>query len=219
MKTILASLLLTAPFALGDTRFAGTVKNLKREPIADLTLHFYRRLESGFEHRTVVTSPNGSWQIILPDGEWRGAANTDDVLARGYFCIPGFVWCGGSGELCGGEAWPPLWGGGVIDWPGTPITLPEEINLTVIPTRPELQIEKPRTRETSVRVSFETTTVTIQTVRQWRIEKSTDLQSWTALSTVALSGPSPVLVPDPESEGTEVCYYRAVQIEDIIPSP
>lgn len=99
MKTILPALLLTAPFALGDTHFSGTVRNTGQQPIADLTLHFYRRLESGFKHRTAVTAPNGSWRIDLPDGEWRGATHTDDVLARGYFCMPGFVWCGEPADV------------------------------------------------------------------------------------------------------------------------
>ena len=64
---------------------------------------------------------------------------------------------------------------------------------------------------------FETTTSAMTTIRQWSIEKSTDLQSWTPLQTVALSGSSPIIIPDSGSVKAPVCYYRAVQVEDVFP--
>ena len=217
MKLITAVLLLSSPLSMAaDTRFAGRVGNTKGEPVAQLTIHFYRRLETGFEHRTAATGADGRWQIDLPEGDWRGAAHSDELLSRGYFCFPGFVWCGDNNELCE-DQWPPLWGGGLVEW--NPVITPGQIFLTVVPTRPELSVEKPRTPESGVRVSFESAAVSMRTIRQWRIEKSIDLQTWTPLRTVALSGDSPVMVPDSAGGGTPVCYYRAVQVEDFVPSP
>ena len=203
--------------AEGTSHLAGTVRNIAGLPIGGLTLHFYHRKVAGFDHLTTITAADGKWSMELPPGVWRGAAHTDDLLARGYFCEPGFVWCGGAGDQCGGEVvqvWPPLWGPGFIEW--NRINVPANIILTVIPTRPGLAVEKPRTEEAGVKISFETTTAAMTTIRQWRVEKSTDLVTWKPMQTVALSGVSPVIVPDPASVTAPVCYYRAVQVDDII---
>ena len=199
------------------TRLSGIIRDNAGKRIAELTIHFYQRSGTGFNHLTTTTAANGTWTIDLPPGEWRGAAHTDDILSRGYFCEPGFIWCGLEGELCGGDPFPPLWGGGEIVW--NPVRDPGNVVFTVVPTRPDLSVEKPRTAAAGVKVSFETTTQPMTTIRQWRIEKSTDLVAWTPLQTVALSGISPVIVPAPDSVGTPVCYYRAVQVADIIVAP
>jgi hypothetical protein len=216
MKTFVLLLLacLSAAADAQTTRLSGTVRDNSGKRISDLTLHFYKRNGAAFDHLTVVTAANGTWSIDLPPGEWRGAANSDDILRRGYFCFPGFIWCGDAGELCGGDPFPPLWGDGEIIW--NPVGDPGLINVTVIPTRPDLGAEKPRTAAAGVKVSFETTTEPMTTVRQWRIEKSTDLAHWTPMQTVALSGSSPVIVPDPGSATAPVCYYRAVQVADVV---
>jgi hypothetical protein len=218
MKTLIAFLVLfTAGIVSGETNrhLSGTVRNTQGLPIGGLTIHFYQKNGKSFTHLTTVTAANGRWAIDLPPGEWRGAANTNDLLSRGYFCGPGFVWCDvNCGDVING---PPLWGGGEIIW--TPIIGdPGQVDLTIVPTRPELTAEKPRTAQARVKVSFETTTQDMTLVRQWRIEKSTDLQNWTPMQTVALSGSSPVIVPDPSSVATPVCYYRAVQVENLIPA-
>jgi len=220
MKTLTILLLLAAvlPAAAETTsRLAGTISNSAGQPIAGLAIHFYKRNVSTFDHLTTSTAADGKWSMVLPPGEWRAAAHTDDLLARGYFCEPGFIWCGEAGDRCGGGGWPPLWGPGFIDW--RPVIDPGFIHVTVIPTRPDLAPEKPRTTDAGVKISFETTTVAMTTVRQWRVEKSTDLLTWKPMQTVALSGASPVIVPDPGSVTATVCYYRAVQVEDIVVAP
>jgi len=218
MKTIvlLLSACLATTATAQTTRLSGTVHDTAGKRIAALTLHFYKHNGAAFDHLTVTTAANGTWSIDLPPGEWRGAANSDDILRRGYFCFPGFIWCGDSGTACG-EPFPPLWGGGELIW--NPVVDPGIINVTVVPTRPDLSAEKPRTAAAGVKVTFETTTEPMTTVRQWRIEKSTDLTRWTPLQTVALSGASPVIVPDPASVSAPVCYYRAVQVDDIAVTP
>jgi len=221
MKTVLLLLACTAlPAAAQYSRLNGVVRNSSGQPIAGLTIHFYQRTGETFAHRTVSTGADGTWSIELPPGDWRGAARTDDLLALGYFCAPGMPVCiNANGELteCPPDAWPPLWGGGEIFW--NPILNPGLIDITVVPTRPDLSVEKPRTSEAGVKVTFETTAAAMTVTRQWRIEKSTDLIRWQPMLTVALSGTSPVIVPDPASSGTPVCYYRAVQVEDIVAPP
>lgn len=218
MKTLTLFLVLctAAAVAADNTRLSGIVRNTTGKPIAGLVIHFYHRNGLTFDHLTATTAANGTWAIDLPQGEWRGAAHTDDVLARGYFCAPGFVWCGNDGGLCGSD-WPSLWGGGVIEW--NPLIDPfVGVRLTLVPTRPTLTVEKPRSSAAGVKVSFEMTTQDMTLIRQWRIEKSTDLFTWAPLKTVALSGVSPVIVPDPASVSTPSCYYRAVQVEDLVPA-
>jgi len=230
VKTLLAGfLILSAPVLQAATLLAGKIRNAQGSPIAGLTIHFYRNNGAGFDHQTAVTGADGKWQIDLPPGTWRGAAHTDDLLARGYFCYPGFVWRGESGDfgndfgIVEGRIdridFPPLWGGGLIEW--NPVIDPLRIVASVIPTRPDLSVEHPTSQGTGagVRVGFETTLLNMTTVRQWRIEKSTDLTTWVPLQTVALSGPSPVVVPDPTSAAVPACYYRAVQVEDLVPTP
>lgn len=218
MKTVLLLLACTAlPAAAQYSRLNGVVRNSSGERISSLTLHLYQRTGETFAHRTVNTAADGTWSIELPPGLWFGAAHADDLLARGYFCEPGFIWCDVPGG-CTMEAIPiGLWGGGEIVW--NPILNPGLIDITVVPTRPDLSVEKPRTSEAGVKVTFETTAAAMTVTRQWRIEKSTDLIRWQPMQTVALSGTSPVIVPDPASSGTPVCYYRAVQVEDIVAPP
>jgi hypothetical protein len=221
MKSLIVFLMLFCAAAAGAEtthRLTGFVRDTGGTPIVNLTIHFYQKNGKTFKHLTAVTGANGLWTVELPPGEWRGAAHTDDILSRGYFCEPGFIWCD-TGDCIGGGGsdWPPLWGGGEIIW--DPIAVnPGLVILTIVPTRPELSVEKARTAEAGVKVSFETTTQTMSVVRQWRIEKSADLLTWTPMQTVALSGTSPVIVPDPSSATTPVCYYRAVQVEDLVPS-
>ena len=220
MKTLIAILVLfvagAATAAETIRRLSGIVNDTSGARIANLTLHFYQKNGKTFNHLSTVTAANGVWSIELPPGVWRGAANSDDILKRGYFCFPGFVWCGDGGGACGVDpGWPPLWGGGEIIW--TPIDgNPGIVTITVVPTRPDLTVDKPRTKDAGVKVTFETTTQDMSLVRQWRIEKSTDLLTWKPLQTVALAGSSPVLVPDPAGATTPVCYYRAVQVEDVV---
>jgi len=221
MKRLIALLLCgAATTAMADTRLSGIVRNTKGTPIASLDLHFYQREGKKFNHLKATTGTDGKWSINLPPGEWRGAANTDDLLAQGYFCGPGFMVCGEPDSIdCGVVGiigWPPLWGGGEIIW--TPIDDPGFVNVTIVPTRPTLTVAKPLTSAAQLEVSFETTTQDMTLVRQWRIEKSTDMFEWTSLQTVALSGTSPVIVPDPASVSTPVCFYRAVQVADIVPA-
>lgn len=218
MKTLIALFILfTAGLTgAGTTRhLTGLVRNVPGSPIANLTIHFYQKNGESFTHLTATTGVNGRWAIDLPPGVWRGAASTDDILSRGYFCGPGFVWCGDG--PCGVDpGWPPLWGGGEIVW--TPIEGdPGEVTLIIVPTRPDLSVEKPKTAQAGVKVTFETTTQQMTLIRQWRIEKSTDLLTWTPMQTVALSGTSPVIVPDPVASTAPACYYRAVQVANLVP--
>jgi len=221
MKTLICLLFCCAATIVGanTARLSGIVRNTMGKPIAGLVLHFYHPNGLAFDHLAATTAKDGRWVIDLPPGEWRGAARTDDVLARGYFCAPGIPVCIGMDnsivECEAGMDWPPLWGGGEILW--TTISDPRFIDVTLVPTRPTLAVEKPRTAAAGVELSFETTTLDMTLVRRWRIEKSTDLFTWVPMQTVALSGTSPVIVPDPASVSTPVCYYRAVQVEDLAP--
>ena len=212
MKFLAAGLLLLcSPLAVSaGTLLAGRVRNTKGQPIAGLTIHLYRSNGAVYDHETALTGADGKWSVEVPPGEWWGAARPDELLARGYFCLPGFVWCPECGSF---ENPVNLWGGGVIEW--FTVADPWNIFLVVVPTRPDLTVENPRTSKAGVKVTFETTTLNMTTIRQWRIEKSTDLITWVPMQTVALSGTSPVLVPDPASAETPQCYYRAVQVEDL----
>ena len=221
MKFLAAGLLLLcSPLAVSaGTLLAGRVRNTKGQPITGLTIHLYRSNGAGYDHETALTGADGKWSVEVPPGEWWGAARPDELLARGYFCAPGFVWCP---ELVLCENPGNVWGGGVIEWfqvevPGewTQVADGGNIFLVVVPTRPDLTVENPRTSKAGVKVTFETTTLNMTTIRQWRIEKSSDLITWVPMQTVALSGTSPVLVPDPASAETPQCYYRAVQVNDL----
>jgi hypothetical protein len=139
MKRLIALLLccVASSAAADTTRLSGIVRNTSGKPIASLDIHFYRRNGDGFSHLTATTAADGRWTIDLPPGEWRGAAKTDDVISRGYFCEPGFIWCGEAGELCDGVIgdWPPLWGGGEIIW--TQSTIPNSLtSFSFPPARP-----------------------------------------------------------------------------------
>lgn len=215
MKTtipVLACTVLSA--AAQNSRLNGVVRNTAGQRISGLTLHLYQRTGETFAHRSVTTAADGTWSIELPPGLWYGAAKSDDLLGRGYFCFPGFVWCDSLNCDPQIELPPDLWGEGAIVW--NPLLDPGLIDITIVPTRPDLSVEKPRTSEAGVKVTFETTAAAMTVTRQWRIEKSTDLIRWQPMQTVALSGASPVIVPDPDSASTAVCYYRAVQVEDIV---
>ena len=59
----------------------------------------------------------------------------------------------------------------------------------------------------------------MQVTRRWRVGKSTDLQHWHPVQTVELGQLSPVHVPDAESSGQAICYYRAAMVEDLLADP
>ena len=210
---------LTCAAAGADSPWMGMVRNTAGQPIAGLTLHFVAGSGPAAVQLTATTGPDGIWRASLPDLPWRAAPRSAELVARGYFCFPGFVWCPPELGDCTMEGQPfDPWGPGLIEW--NPIIIPGlPIVSIVVPTRPSLAVSRRPAGTTEVQVAFESTTEPMQLVRQWRIEKSSDMIRWSPLRTVALSGNSPVMVPDPESAGVPQCFYRAVQVDDLALTP
>jgi hypothetical protein len=54
------------------------------------------------------------------------------------------------------------------------------------------------------------------TIRNYVIEKSVDMKTWTPLSTVALDGYGRVDIPDTGAAAVPTCYYRAIETIPLI---
>ena len=204
---------------MADSAWTGMVRNTAGQPIAGLTLHFVAGSGPAAVHLTATTGSDGIWRATLPDLPWRAAPRSAELLTRGYFCFPGFVWCPPELGGCTQQAFPiDPWGPGLIEW--NPIIIPGlPIISIVVPTRPSLDVSRPPAGTAEIRVAFESTAEPMQIVRQWRIEKSSDMLRWSPLRTVALAGNSPVIVPDAGSAGVPQCFYRAVQVDDLPLTP
>ena len=66
MKTLSILLLLTSMLpATAETtsHLAGAIRNTAGQPIAGLTLHFYKRNVASFDHLTATTAADGAWSI------------------------------------------------------------------------------------------------------------------------------------------------------------
>ena len=211
---------------------SGVVRDTDLQPLAHLTIDFYRKLDAEgetWERRSVETAADGSWSIALPAGEWLGAPHPHRLLARGYFCVPGFPICivpepanTLSWTSCEVTSLPPVWQnpGGEIIW--MPPRDPTNIELIAVPTRPSLEVSKPLSEPAAIKVAFETITdpaIEPQLVRQWRVEGSTDGRTWTALAVVALTGSSPIFLTDPDATSAPAVLYRAAQVADLVLEP
>jgi hypothetical protein len=113
----------------------------------------------------------------------------------------------------------PLCGPGIVGWIPVDPSQQGQLTLTAVPTTPTLEVIKPPTGTATIQVSFEAQQLQLMTLtRQWRVEKSTDLMHWAPVKTVALGQFSPILINDQDSIGQATCYYRAVMVEDLMPT-
>lgn len=144
------------------------------------------------------TADDGSYALEVPDASraWLVVTDERELLERGYFCVPGFVWQGGE----------------EVD-PGQVLQIPQ---LTTVPLRPQLSLVRSETGVSCVRLDFDWIDgISPSVLRQFRIERSLDMQTWTQVLTVALGCP-PMSVFDETQSAKGAGYYRVVPADPVI---
>ena len=186
---------LLASWALGATAFAGgefaltgVVKDISDQPVSGILINF----TSGDDSASTRSGEDGSYSVDVENtGEaWTISLDEAELIALGYFCFPDFVW---NPEI---EPIDPV------------VIIPE---LTTVPLRPELTMERSTDGVSCVRLNFDWVDELVPTVlREYRIERSTDMNEWTEVMTVSLACP-PIEFFDETVGDEEVCHYRAVE--------
>lgn len=204
MKNLLGALFLALSVSVGfagedDVTLSGFVIDDSGVPLDGILVH----ARSGVgEDQLVVserTEEDGSYELEVPDASrgWLVVTDERELLERGYFCEPGSFWPGLGGEVN----------------PGFPVRI---ATLTTVPLRPELTLIRSEEGVSCVRLDFEWIDGIVPSVlRQYRIERSLDMKTWTEVITVALGCP-PMSIFDETQLEFECGYYRVVPADMVV---
>ncbi|MFT5110322.1 MAG: hypothetical protein ACI9UA_005976 [Pseudoalteromonas tetraodonis] len=183
-----------------DVTLSGFVIDDSGIPLDGILVH---ARSAGGQEATVVsgrTAVDGSYSLEVPDASlgWLVVTDERELLERGYFCEPGSFWPGLGGE--------------VID-PGFFVQVPQ---LTTVPLWPELTLIRSEEGVSCVRLDFDWIDgISPSLLRQYRIERSLDMKTWSEVITVALGCP-PMSVFDETQVEFECGYYRVVPVEPVL---
>jgi hypothetical protein len=199
MRLFLGIALATLSFAGEDeVTLTGFVIDDSGVPVDGILVHARSGVGEGQLVVSGRTAEDGSYALEIPDATrgWQVVTDERELLEWGYFCVPGSFWPGEEG----------------IE-PGVIVEIPE---LTTVPLRPELMLVRSEAGVSCVRLDFDWISgISPSVLRQYRIERSTDMKSWTEVITVALGCP-PMSVFDETQSEFECGYYRAVAVEPVI---
>jgi hypothetical protein len=206
------------------TTLSGVLRNHLGQTLDGVTVRGYRRVAPGWQILTTRTQADGTFSLSVPKARpqdrWLVMADADELVARGYFCVPGWI-IGDPGTVVPGpiciavELLP-------TGFPPSPLTcgfVGDPIIFEAVPTRPDLSITKVHGGEPIVHLTYPWTTLPMQTVRQYVLEKSVDMKNWKPVSTVSLDGFGRVDVPDAASAAEPFCSYRVVETNSLLISP
>jgi hypothetical protein len=185
---------------------AGTLRNREGEALPHITVRASRRVAAGWHTLATETGLDGMFLMAVPKDRWVVMADADELVARGYFCVPGFI-VGGPLDDCGMAELPR----GVPPSPLGCGTWGQPIILEAVPSRPELAVSKSPGESAVVHMTYPWTTVQMITVRRYVLEKSTDMVNWEPVSTVSLEGYGRLDVEIPGSHTQPCCVFRAVE--------
>jgi hypothetical protein len=199
----------------------GLLRDHLGQKLGDVTVRGFRRAGPGWQIVTTRTQHDGTFSLTVQHDRWLVMADADELVARGYFCVPGWI-IDDPGVINPGnpicidtELFP-------IGFPPSPLTcgvVGDPIVFEAVPTRPDLSVTKAHGREPVIHLTFPWTTLPMRTVRQYIVQKSVDMVNWTPITTVSLDGQGRIDLPDTASEAQQFCAYRAVETGWLVVSP
>jgi hypothetical protein len=187
----------------------GRLIDYKGLPAAHFTIRARAWVQGESFDLSTVTDVNGDYHFKVPKGTWRIEADPDELVARGFFCVPVMIICETPGNCppSGGIFPGPIW---TINLPGDFITIEP---VRIVPLAPTLS--PPTIAENgnvTFQLKFDTTFLPLETVRTYRVEASADFGIWTPVSTNELRV-SPIVITEQLSNPGLQRYYRAVMID------
>jgi len=185
IRSILFIIMLGAGTSFGDLVFSHTFKDRDEQPLSEILIHASPR--NGNEAGKVEkrTDSAGKITMNLADGEWFIQVDEEELLERGFFCVPG--------SCFSAECRPTI--------------------INAVPLRPILTLEHSTTDAVSVVANFDWIGgIDPFLYRRYRIERSTDFINWEPMSSMLLSDP-PIRLIDSKAAGRKAVYYRAVEEE------
>ncbi|MGK0185234.1 MAG: hypothetical protein ACI9R3_001010 [Verrucomicrobiales bacterium] len=178
------------------TPIKGSIVSIAGDPLGDITVTVSANLDGQSVSHSTKTDANGSFEFTVPEARWSGGPDMDELIKAGYFCFPDFIW---DPALEIPEI-DPRPGGTII------VRNPSDIQLVGIPTRPELSLTRAHDAVVLTAKFEMPNDGVVDTVRNYRIERSSDLKDWQPFGTASSDGASTEL-SDAIREGA---YYRAV---------
>ncbi|MDA0812931.1 MAG: hypothetical protein O3C21_11165 [Verrucomicrobia bacterium] len=167
----------------------GVVRDNSGEAVGDVLMHIAGGEGVNLETRTLA---DGSYVVEVPDGDvqWTLAVDERELLERGYFCLPDFAW-----------------------QPGDPGIIPI---LTAVPLQPKLNLTRTSDGIACLQLSFDWADgLQPSILRQYRIERTTDMVNWEEVVTLALACP-PMMLFDETVKRERQSVYRTVATDPVI---
>jgi hypothetical protein len=136
-----------------------TLRNNEGEVMPGILVHALPRDENPMPAQSTRTDGEGAFSFVLPHGAWFIQVDDAELLARGYFCVPG---------------WNP-------EGPDLP--------LIAVPLVPRLTYEVADGKVTLVASFDWIVGLEPIAVREYRIERSEDFAEWEPIGTLRLTEP------------------------------
>ncbi|MFT4641252.1 MAG: hypothetical protein ACI8T1_004589 [Verrucomicrobiales bacterium] len=149
----------------------------------------------------LTTDPEGRFSIEVPSGRWTGIPDEIELLKRGYFCLPGFVW---EPEIVVDDT-------GIV--PGEIILFesPVDMELIAVPITPEIKMTDRDMEKGTVKLTaefqfgeFEPPFFNVV----YQIWRSEDMKNWEQVTLMGIDSFVRTKFGD-TAPGNGRCYYRA----------
>lgn len=165
---------------------SGVVLDYIGKPLTNITVHAF--MEDA-QSRSARTDLQGHFAIGACSATWSVQVDEQELLARGFFCLPGDQW------------------------------LPEQTNTLLffaLPTRPTLAISVSAQGESKLQLTFDVPSIAQTVFRTYSIEATEDFATWVSLVSTTLVS-SPIEIIDPAATQHSLRFYRAVLLEPNLP--
>lgn len=178
------------PVQTADHEIRGRIQDYRDKNLEGITIH--ARLTDGdlFYHLQTRTGPDGAFAIGAVAGTWRLEADPDELIQRGFSCLPGDLIT--IGYITNIYTIAPL------------IAIPIRPTLSLPEVRPDGAV--------LLRLTFDSSPLPLLgNPPRYQVETSTDLQKWLLLGTIDLTH-SPIDLEDPAPDPFSR-FYRATLVD------
>lgn len=185
-KLFLITLLFGVSTSFGELVFSHTFQDRSGAPLPEILIHATPMPGNTAGKVEKRTDSLGQISMTLADGEWFILVDEQELLERGFFCVPG--------SCFSADCRPTI--------------------ILAVPLQPILTLERSVAGTVSVVANFDWIAgIDPFIYRRYRIERSTDFFTWEPISSMLLSDP-PIRLIDSKASGHKAVFYRAIE-EDL----
>lgn len=208
---LLSALILCTGFtALAEDTItlSGCIRDGVDVPLGNLTLDLTGQVDGETLTTSVKTDADGKFSIEVPQGEWKGVPDEEELLTLGYFCLPGFEWDPSFDFLDGSEDRFVFAPGEIVQVPS-----PKDIELIAVPVMPTLKVREKNEKQGLVLIDaafeFPEEQAPADFFGDYEILRSVDMKTWETAMVLMLNSSFANTFTDLAQDDADQCYYKA----------